>query len=98
MSVKVDVKYKDGSKIFFTSDTHFGHSNIIKFCNRPFKDAEEMDRVLIENWNNKVPEDGLVFHLGDFGWGGYQEYKKIRDQLNGKIILIKGNHKYFINN
>jgi len=57
-----------------------------------------MDRKLIENWNNKVPTDGLVFHLGDFGWGGYQEYKKIREQLNGKIILIKGNHKYFINN
>ncbi len=94
MSVKVDVKYKDGSKIFFTSDTHFGHCNIIKFCDRPFKDTEEMDRVLIENWNNKVPEDGLVFHLGDFGWGGYQEYKKIRERLNGNIILIKGNHDF----
>jgi calcineurin-like phosphoesterase family protein len=57
-----------------------------------------MDYNLIKNWNEKVPPDGLVFHLGDFGWGGYQEYKKIRDQLNGKIILIKGNHKYFINN
>ena len=53
-----------------------------------------MDRMLIENWNNKVPTDGLVFHLGDFGWGGYQEYKKIRDQLNGNIILIKGNHDF----
>ena len=73
-----------GLKYFFTSDTHFGHSNIIKFCNRPFKNAEEMDRVLIENWNNKVPEDGLVFHLGDFGWGGYQEYKKIRESIEWK--------------
>ena len=45
MSVKVDVKYKDGSKIFFTSDTHFGHSNIIKFCDRPFKDAELVERL-----------------------------------------------------
>lgn len=78
--------------------THFGHSNIIQFCDRPFASVEEMDYNLIKNWNEKVPPDGLVFHLGDFGWGGYQEYKKIRDQLNGKIILIKGNHKYFINN
>ena len=74
--------------------THFGHSNIIQFCDRPFASVEEMDYNLIKNWNEKVPPDGLVFHLGDFGWGGYQEYKKIRDQLNGKIILIKGNHDW----
>ena len=92
MSTKVDVKYNDGSKIFFTSDSHYGHSNILKFCDRPFKDVEEMDRMLIENWNKKVPHDGLVFHLGDFAWGGYEFWKKIRDQLNGEIILIKGNH------
>jgi len=98
MAKKVDIKYTDGSNIFFVSDTHFGHSNIIQFCDRPFASVEEMDYNLIKNWNEKVPLDGLVFHLGDFGWGGYQEYKKIRDQLNGKIILIKGNHKYFINN
>ena len=92
MSTKVDVKYNDGSKVFFTSDTHWGHDNIIKFCDRPFKDIEEMDRMLIENGNKKVPHDGLVFHLGDFAWGGYEFWKKIRDQLNGEIILIKGNH------
>lgn len=92
MSSKVDFKYTDGSKIFFTSDTHFGHDNIIKFCDRPFKDIEEMDFKLIENWNKKVPQDGLVFHLGDFAWGGYEVWKKVRDQLNGDIILIKGNH------
>ena len=98
MSNKIDFKYKDGSKIFFTSDTHFFHEHIIKFCNRPFKNAEEMNYKLIQNWNKKIPTDGLVFHLGDFGWGGYKEFKNIRDQLNGEIILIKGNHKYFINN
>lgn len=92
MSTKVDYKYNDGSKIFFTSDTHFGHSNIIKFCDRPFKDIEEMDYKLIEAWNKKIPADGLVFHLGDFAWGGYEFWKKIREQLNGDIILIKGNH------
>ena len=92
MSSKVDFKYTDGSKIFFTSDSHYGHENIIKFCDRPFKNIEEMDYKLIENWNKKVPQDGLVFHLGDFAWGGYEFWKKIRDQLNGEIILIKGNH------
>lgn len=92
MSTKVDFKYNDGSKIFFTSDSHWGHGNIIKFCDRPFKDVEEMNYKLIENWNKKVPQDGLVFHLGDFAWGGSDMWKNIRQQLNGEIILIKGNH------
>lgn len=51
-----------------------------------------MDAKLIENWNKKVPQDGLVFHLGDFAWGGYEVWKRIREQLNGDIVLIKGNH------
>jgi calcineurin-like phosphoesterase family protein len=89
---KVDFKYNNGENIFFVSDTHFGHSNIIGFCNRPFKNVEEMNYKLIENWNKKVPADGIVFHLGDFAWGNYEYWKKIRNQLNGKIILIKGNH------
>ena len=89
---KVDFKYNDGSNIFFTSDSHYFHENIIKFCDRPFKDVEEMNYKLIDNWNKKVPHDGLVFHLGDFAWGGYDQWKSIRNQLNGEIILIKGNH------
>ncbi len=89
---KVDFKYKDGSKVYLTSDTHFHHQNIIKFCDRPFKDVEEMNYKLVESWNKKVPHDGLVFHLGDFAWGGYDNWKNIRDQLNGEIVLIKGNH------
>ena len=94
MSTKVDFRYKDGSKIYLTSDNHFSHQHIIKFCDRPFNNVEEMNQKLIENWNNKVPTDGLVFHLGDFAWGGgYEAWKKIRDQLNGNIILIKGNHE-----
>jgi len=89
---KVDFKFSNGEKIYFVSDTHYGHSAIIKFCDRPFKDVEEMNYKLIENWNKKVPQDGIVFHLGDFAWGGYPFWKSIREQLNGKIILIKGNH------
>jgi calcineurin-like phosphoesterase family protein len=89
---KIDFKYNDGSKIYFTSDMHFGHEAILKYCNRPFANVEEMNQKLIENWNKKVPEDGIVFNLGDFAWGGYPFWKSIREQLNGKIILIKGNH------
>ena len=53
-------------KLFFTSDPHFGHTNIIKYCNRPYENAKEMNESLIENWNRVVPEDGVVFCLGDF--------------------------------
>ena len=92
MKDNVDFKFEDGSNVFFTSDTHWGHTNILAFCNRPYKNVEEMNHCLIDNWNKKVPVDGVVFHLGDFAWGGYPFWKNIRDQLNGKIILIKGNH------
>lgn len=77
---------------FFTSDTHFGHANIIKLCNRPFKDVEEMNEKLVENWNRVVPEDGTVFHLGDFAFGGSNVWKSIIPRLNGHINLIIGNH------
>ena len=84
---------KEESKhIFFTSDTHFGHENIIKFCNRPFKDADEMNEALINNWNNKVGKDDIVYHLGDFAIGGSYIWNNTLNALNGKIILIIGNH------
>lgn len=80
----------DPSLVFFTSDTHFNHEKIISFCDRPFESAEDMNEVLINNWNSVIPEDGYVFHLGDFAWGHH--IKNIIYELNGNIILIKGNH------
>lgn len=84
--------YTDESKLFFTSDTHFWHQNIIRFCNRPFKTVEEMNEALIANWNAVVPEDGIVFMLGDFCFAGAPKWREILSRLNGKIILIVGNH------
>lgn len=84
-------KYPE-SGIFFTSDTHFGHSKIIEYCKRPFSSIEEHDKALIQNWNSVVGQDDTVFHLGDFAYGNSQFIANIIKQLNGNIILIKGNH------
>ena len=88
---KMNYKF-DGSKVYFTSDTHFYHSNIIDFCKRPFKNVEDMNEALIENWNRVVSQDDIVFHLGDFCLRGSHEWTKILNRLNGKIYLILGNH------
>jgi len=82
----------DGTKLFFTSDTHFNHANIIRFCDRPFKNVEDMNETLISNWNSVVRQNDDVFHLGDFCLGGAAEWTKVLDRLNGKIHLIVGNH------
>lgn len=79
-------------KLYFTSDTHFGHENILKFCKRPFSTVEEMDAELIRRWNETVPEDGIVFHLGDFCYGGTAAWNHYAKQLNGHKYLILGNH------
>lgn len=79
-------------KIWIISDTHFGHENIIKYASRPFKNALEMDQALIANWNRLVGPDDLVYHLGDFAFGPVDQQKALVKQLNGKILLIRGNH------
>lgn len=78
---------------FFTSDTHFGHKNIIKFSERPFASLEEMDAEMIRRWNEKVGETDEVYHLGDFGLCSPSYLANILSQLNGKIYLITGNHE-----
>ncbi len=82
----------DKDKIFFTSDTHFSHTNIITYCNRPFESAHEMNKVLTENWNKVVPEDGIVFHLGDFAFADNKKIAEIGSKLNGTIHFVLGNH------
>jgi len=85
---------KQAEKIFFTSDTHFSHENIIKYCKRPFGSIEQHDQELIRRWNEKVPEDGIVFHLGDVGFGNPKDIDNILRQLNGTIYLVIGNHDW----
>lgn len=89
---------------YITSDTHFNHSNIIKYCNRPFHDIYEMNQAIIDRWNSIVNDNDIVYHLGDFAFIrkdnlelSYaqqlrQQIREFVDRLNGKIILIKGNH------
>lgn len=75
---------------FFTADTHFGHSNIIKYCKRPYSCAQEMNEMLIKNWNDVVTPSDTVYHLGDFAFDNNPE--KYLCRLNGQKFLIKGNH------
>lgn len=81
-----------GDEVFFTSDTHFYHTNIIEFCNRPFKNMEEMNETLIANWNKAIGPNDIVFLLGDFCLGDSGKWNRILDRLNGNIYLILGNH------
>lgn len=89
------LKIEDPDKLFFTSDTHLGHFNICKYCHRPFQSRSEMDQTLIKNWNEIVPEDGIVVHCGDFMLPhneDIKEYNRYLYQLNGRILLLRGNH------
>jgi len=81
-------------QIFFTSDHHFGHTNIIKFCNRPFENIEKMNETLIERWNEKINPNDEVYYLGDFGVTKDDTLiANILDRLNGTKYLITGNHE-----
>lgn len=87
-------KTSEEQNIFFTSDTHFYHKNIINFCKRPFKDLQEMHSEIIRMWNETVRPNDIVFILGDIIFGGANAYEEILPQLNGKKYLILGNHDY----
>lgn len=81
------------SEVFFTSDHHFGHTNIIKHTNRPFKNANQMNERLIAEWNTIVRPDDVVYHLGDFAWGNNAErIGSFIKRLNGNKHLVLGNH------
>lgn len=79
--------------VWFTSDTHFDHKNIIKYCNRPFSDVDEMNAEMVRRWNATVAPTDRVFHLGDFAFTARrQRLHEIVSSLNGSITLVQGNH------
>ena len=80
------------NKKFYIADTHFGHENVIRFDNRPFKSIEEHDQTLINNWNSVVRKEDEVYIVGDFCYKNSKPVSYYTKQLNGHLHLIWGNH------
>lgn len=78
--------------IFYIADWHYNHANILAYDNRPFKTVEEMNTALVERWNSVVTPTDTVYVLGDMFWGGEAKAVSVLDSLNGKKVLIVGNH------
>lgn len=79
-------------KVWFTSDLHFYHKNICKYCNRPYETIEDMNEGIISNWNSVIKDDDIVYVLGDLGFCGMDKLRPLISQLKGRIRLIQGNH------
>ena len=82
------------AKVLYTADLHFGHTNVIRYCARPFADVDEMDEALVANWNECVRDQDTVYILGDVTLQKHAE--KYLQRLRGHKILVVGNHDYFI--
>jgi calcineurin-like phosphoesterase family protein len=95
-----------GQQLFFTSDTHYSHSNICSATTnwsvndgyaRKFDSLQDMNQRLVDNINNMVGEDDILIHLGDFSFGGFDKIEEFRSQINCKNIhLVLGNHDHHI--
>ena len=85
------------NEVWFTSDTHFGHRNILEYEKeaRPFETVEEMNEALISNWNDTVRPKDIIWHLGDFAFG--RSNVELAGRLNGHKRLIMGNHDVYNN-
>lgn len=82
-------------KRFVIADTHFGHENIIKYCNRPFFNAIEMDEYIIQKWNSVVGKNDVVWFLGDFALTSKERTIEIGQKLQGNKRMVLGNHDHF---
>lgn len=86
------------TKTFFTSDIHFGHANIIKYCNRPYTSVDEMNEDIIKGWNEVVGQYDHIYILGDVSFADEKTTDRILTRLNGIKILVYGNHDKVIRN
>lgn len=77
---------------YVTSDTHFSHARISELAARPFASAAEMDSKLIRRWNETVAPTDTVLHLGDVALGPIADSLQLTAQLNGRKLLVPGNH------
>jgi len=77
---------------WFTADHHFGHANIIEYCNRPFENVDEMNSEMIKRWNEVVQPDDRVFVIGDFTLGANAE--RYGEALAGEMFFIEGSHDH----
>ena len=77
---------------FYIGDPHLGHEAIIRLCNRPFADVDEMDEAIISNWNSRVTNGDTVFILGDMMFRNKREPSEYLKRLKGHKILVLGNH------
>lgn len=102
---RIKIVLNNTTRIFFTSDTHFGHKNICegtsgwvdKTRTRKFKDLHQMNSVIVDNINSLIGENDILFHLGDWSFGGKDNIKFFRDKIKCKNIhLIMGNHDQHI--
>ena len=82
----------EGQNVFFISDLHVGHANVIRFDSRPFKDTDEMHAEMIRRWNSVVGDEDIVYFLGDFSFAGSSLTKWFAHSIRGKIYAIAGNH------
>jgi len=83
-------------KYYVTSDEHYGHKNIIKYCNRSFDSIEEMNQTIIDNHNKIVTEEDTTIHVGDFTLKSKTYAIDIIHKLNGSHMFIKGSHDYWL--
>lgn len=81
-----------GQRVWFTADLHLGHTNIIKYCDRPFETVEQMDNHLIAEWNSVVEHGDVVYHIGDFTLGSLKRAEAYLNALHGVIRLLPGSH------
>lgn len=79
--------------IYHTADHHFGHKNIIKYCDRPFTSVDQMNSFMIDEWNKDATDEDIIIHHGDFCFKyTKEETKELLSSLKGKKFLIMGNH------